>query len=123
MFIAEIRPMDTSAKNKIRKKLGGICQRCDCQTKKNQYNNYLLEIHHLVPRGKFTLFKGKSNKNIKIDNPKNLVGLCSNCHNEIHNGSKRVKQSVLKDLKPSISKDFDEVFGNGFFDKLIQFYK
>lgn len=70
------------------------------------------EAHHLIPLSKHGEFQ-KS-----LDNPANIVSLCSECHNRLHYG--KDKEEILKTLyeqrkdrlkKAEIEVDFDKLLG------------
>lgn len=85
-------------------------------------NNQYLETHHLIPRNAQRLFK------YSLDNPKNVVCLCSNCHNLLHYGQ---LDDVSKTLKNLYDKKQNELTQAGLtlsgsditFNDLLRYYK
>lgn len=85
-------------------------------------NKQYLETHHLIPRNAQRLFK------YSLDNPKNVVCLCSNCHNLLHYGK---LEDVSKILKRLYDKKCHELIQAGLtlsgsnitFDELLRYYK
>lgn len=55
--------------------------------------NYYLEAHHLIP---MKAQKDFGNKN--LDREENIVGLCPNCHSQVHYGTLEEKVKILKPL-------------------------
>jgi len=67
------------------------CERCGWQGFEKTNGGYFLEVHHLKP-----LAEGGEDK---IDN---AVGVCPNCHRELHYGKN--KEQLLKELKDNLSR-------------------
>lgn len=63
-------------------------------TKRDGKTKYL-ECHHLIPYNIKTIhiFEGKN-----LDDPRNIVALCSECHNIIHYGEKKSAVKILFEL-------------------------
>lgn len=70
------------------------------------------EAHHLIPLSRYGEFQES------LDNPANIVSLCSECHNRLHYG--KDKEEMLKTLyeqrkdrlkKAEIEVDFDKLLG------------
>ena len=65
-----------------------------------------LECHHLVPYNPKTIhyFEG-----IDLDSPKNIVSLCSECHNILHYGAKTLASNLLKVLFSKRNADLESL--------------
>ncbi len=72
------------------------------------------EAHHLIPLSKHGEFQ-KS-----LDNPANIVSLCSECHNKLHYG--KDKEEMLKTLYEQRKDRLKDAEIEVDFDKLLGFY-
>lgn len=61
---------------------------------------YRVELHHLLPRSKFS----KRNKKLQ-DHQDNCIPLCHQCHQDHHTTTKRVPRDLLKEEELAFIND------------------
>lgn len=71
-------------------------QGCSCR----KCGSWNVELHHLLPRSKFTRRK----KQLQ-DHPDNCIPLCHKCHQDHHTTTKRVMRYFLADEEMQFLRD------------------
>lgn len=85
--------------------------------RKNSSHLYM-EPHHLIPMSMTDYF------NVSLDREQNIFSLCSNCHNQIHYGTKEDVQQLLSKLFYSRKEEVCAILGRNItLEELYQIYK
>ena len=66
------------------------------------------EVHHFILK---KIGTEHNEVQAEIDNPQNLISLCSNCHNMVHYAESKTRKKMIKRIYDSNSKFFDKIFG------------
>lgn len=78
------------------------------------------EPHHLIPISKYRDF---DYQNCSLDTMENIVSLCSHCHNLLHYGKYKDKESILRKLYNERKDALSKVGLDISFDDLIKYYR
>ena len=77
-----------------------------------------MEPHHLIPMSMTEHF------DVSLDREQNIFSLCSNCHNQIHYGTKEDKKRLITKLFLSREKEICSILGRNItLEELYQIYK
>lgn len=97
--------------------------RCEIETthpsflRKNGTCLYM-EPHHLIPMSMTEHF------DVSLDREQNIFSLCSNCHNQIHYGTKEDKKRLITKLFLSREKEICSILGRNItLEELYQIYE
>ncbi|MDR2296672.1 MAG: HNH endonuclease [Clostridiales Family XIII bacterium] len=90
--------------------LGGAGYRCEVDAnhpsfpRRNSSEQYT-EPHHLIPMSKTDFF------DVNLDREQNIFSLCSNCHNQIHYGTKADARNLISKLFLSRESEICSILG------------
>ncbi|RKJ73034.1 hypothetical protein D7X33_20925 [Butyricicoccus sp. 1XD8-22] len=97
--------------------------RCEINTthtsflRKNSSHLYM-EPHHLIPMSMTDYF------GVSLDREQNIFSLCSNCHNQIHYGTKEDVQRLISELFLSREQEICSILGRHItLEEIYQIYK